>query len=427
MEKENLLYRQRNNSSIKINLKYIFFIICFYLLIFQIPLENTYHIFKYTDEVLTIFFILFIFFNLLSSKKENKKLTNKEKLICISFLILNFIGILSSIFYKYQPVNFVLHDFISTNKFVIVFFGSFFTFKNIIGNKKYEMKINFHCKILSLFFFILSLLDIIFNIYDVNYATRYFLGIKSVNLMYGFSSYLSTTIFFLLMTLCLVTNEKNMKKNRKYIFMCLIVLLLTMRTRTLAFCAIFIFLIYYIIKKNKHINVGKQFVIALVLIIIAFNQLSFYFSSETARNVLLNKSIEIAKDHFPLGAGYATYGTQASADNYSIIYYMYDLTKTYGLGKNSHHFITDSFWPAIIGQFGFIGFLCYISYLIFLFLEVSEIKNDKYKYFTAFCIIIYLYISTISENIFSISTTTSLAIILGIIIKNDNRSLEVNL
>ena len=62
---------------------------------------------------------------------------------------------------------------------------------------------------------------------------------------------------------------------------------------------------------------------------ISWDQISFYYLShdDVARNILTSKSMEIAKDYFPLGTGFGTYGSYISGVYYSSLYYKYDLYK----------------------------------------------------------------------------------------------------
>ena len=79
-----------------------------------------------------------------------------------------------------------------------------------------------------------------------------------------------------------------------------------------------------------------------------------------ARNALYLKSIVIAKDCFPLGAGLGRYGSWMSRVHYSPLYKKYGISSIEGLTPDRPQFINDTFWPMILGELGIIGFLCYL-------------------------------------------------------------------
>ena len=82
-----------------------------------------------------------------------------------------------------------------------------------------------------------------------------------------------------------------------------------------------------------------------------------------ARVALYQASVLVARDHFPLGAGLGRFGSWMSRTNYSDVYYQYGLDRVYGLSPGFPTFITDTFWPQVLGELGLVGL---IGYAIFL-------------------------------------------------------------
>jgi hypothetical protein len=82
-----------------------------------------------------------------------------------------------------------------------------------------------------------------------------------------------------------------------------------------------------------------------------------------ARVALLNGSIEIARDYFPLGAGLGRYGSWMSREHYSDLYYHYGLSKIPGLSPQFSDFITDTFWPQVLGETGVLGSAAFVLFL----------------------------------------------------------------
>lgn len=82
-----------------------------------------------------------------------------------------------------------------------------------------------------------------------------------------------------------------------------------------------------------------------------------------ARLALYTGSVWIAVDRFPLGGGLGRYGTWMSRQHYSGLYQQYNLDEVRGLRARRPSAVTDTFWPAILGETGAIGLLGYLGYL----------------------------------------------------------------
>ena len=93
-----------------------------------------------------------------------------------------------------------------------------------------------------------------------------------------------------------------------------------------------------------------------------------------ARVRLYTTSVEIARDHFPLGAGLGRYGSWMSREVYSPIYTEYELDEVRGLwpareatatlrARVAAPSATDTFWPAILGEMGVIGLIAYVGFM----------------------------------------------------------------
>ncbi|MBJ7473209.1 MAG: O-antigen ligase family protein [Solirubrobacteraceae bacterium] len=80
-------------------------------------------------------------------------------------------------------------------------------------------------------------------------------------------------------------------------------------------------------------------------------------ASTAARSLLYSTSFDIGLVNFPFGAGFGRFGTATAFDYYSPIYYEYGLNRNYGLAPVTGRFGTDTFWPAILGETGWIGVL----------------------------------------------------------------------
>jgi hypothetical protein len=80
-------------------------------------------------------------------------------------------------------------------------------------------------------------------------------------------------------------------------------------------------------------------------------------ASTEARTVLTRDSFAVAADHFPAGAGFGRFGSAVAASNYSPEYLARGYPDIWGLGNTAENgrFLTDTEWPAILGESGFLG------------------------------------------------------------------------
>lgn len=79
-------------------------------------------------------------------------------------------------------------------------------------------------------------------------------------------------------------------------------------------------------------------------------------ADKAARTILSFDSFEVAAGYFPFGAGFARYGSFLAAINYSPEYVERGYQSIYGMGPVPNgRFLTDTQWPAIIGETGYVG------------------------------------------------------------------------
>jgi hypothetical protein len=85
--------------------------------------------------------------------------------------------------------------------------------------------------------------------------------------------------------------------------------------------------------------------------------------------VLTRDSFSVAASHFPVGAGFGRFGSAVAASNYSPEYVARGYPSIWGLGRTPEEgrFLTDTEWPAIIGESGFFGAVAFIAGLVAIF------------------------------------------------------------
>lgn len=142
----------------------------------------------------------------------------------------------------------------------------------------------------------------------------------------------------------------------------------------------------YAFRENKEFKL-KLWQIVLVSAVVfgfAYEDISGYLFNEFApRSMLIRHGIETAIQYFPLGGGFATYGSEMAARYYSPLYYKYGFNKEWSLSYESlaggYSTLKDVYLGMIIGQFGFIGLICYGLFMYKLFSYILSRKCDKYE------------------------------------------------
>lgn len=140
--------------------------------------------------------------------------------------------------------------------------------------------------------------------------------------------------------------------------------------------------------------------------------------SSYARYQLLVKSVEIAIDHFPFGSGFASFASYFSGVFYSPLYSIYGISNVFGLGAGGTWFVSDSFWPMILAQFGWIGLFAFCVALLILFNSVQQLHKISHAYYTSgLSILAYLVIASAAESAFVNPLAIPLAIWLGVLLQ----------
>ena len=393
----------------RINLKYSFFIVCIYILVFQNFLQNYITPIRYFDEILALLIFPIIIIDMIK-KRDKKYIVSKDSFIIIVCLILLVItGLYSNFKYNYQPIGVALSDLLLVLKFFLVYFLSKKLW-NYDFIEKYSTKILKHIKVIIIIFLLLTIGNYLLDIFPGE--IRY--GIKSNQLFYEHPTYLAAVCIFLLSFLILLSK----RAVTKYSLILLLLILSTMRFKAIGATVAIIIALLYIKLSNKKLSIIKLAIIGCLIIAVAYNQIVYYFleMEGSARSELLRTSIKIAKDYFPFGTGFATYGSHFSAEVYSPIYYAYGLENVYGLSPTFSAFISDSFWPMTLGQFGVLGMVLYLICIVKIFSSIQKKYNisNKYIYISKIICILYLAISSTSESAFVNPIAIPLAIIIGI-------------
>ena len=105
------------------------------------------------------------------------------------------------------------------------------------------------------------------------------------------------------------------------------------------------------------------------------------------RLYLYETSVQIAAAEFPFGAGLGRFGSPMSRVEFSPLYQQYGLDRIWGLTPQFPAFVTDTFWPHILGEIGVFGLLAYVVFLAVLGWSVwKATRRVVSPYLHAFCL-----------------------------------------
>ncbi len=226
------------------------------------------------------------------------------------------------------------------------------------------------------------------------------------------------------------------KKNRSLIYLCCGLLFLTQRMKAyalIAFVLLFMLIKESVIRKcfsfvkktkiKKRYFVPAIFGVAIVLIFVFGKRFQTYLSwgMSSARIALYVVAVKISFDFFPFGSGFGTFASFLSGKYYSTIYDIYGISRVTGLRREYYGFMSDTFWPWVLGEFGILAFLGYLALIVRLIVrQFSRIKAyDKMVAFLSLWL--YALVASTSEAFFTNATGVALALFLSLYIGTDRK------
>ena len=398
-------------------LKNIILVIMFYILIFQNALENYFKAFGILDEAISLILLLYgIYMIIFNSKKVKIDKHNVQIIICS--IVIGAIGLTGNMIYKYQETIPLIKDGIALFKGIITYICVPMFFMDLKVSDYLEI-INKHLKIISVSVLILVLGNFIFDIFPY-YEIRF--GIKSQQIFFSHPTYLAS--FSALLVGLLSVNLKKHKENKIYIFISLVILTTTLRFKAIAFIPIYMYMFYIVIIKERKLQIKDIVILCILGGIFAITQIREYVQNpDWARSALSITSLKIGKDHFPIGTGFGTYASWVSGESYSKIYDIYGLNKVWGLSSDFYWFVADTFWPMIIGKFGFIGLAIY-TFIIYKIYRNIKNNDNLYYYFGQILLLLYLLVLSVAEASFSGPIVVMYMVFIGLLGKDRDKGIS---
>lgn len=381
------------------------------MFVLENPLESVWRGFAYWDELVAL---LGIFLCIVAWKELDRRTVG------ILILLMFFVGsgLIGNLVYHIQPLSVAVSDAFLNMKFWLAlaagqYFGRRFDIKE---HGEYIVSI---VSYITYIYFALMILDNIFGLFYPIMRS----GFRTTHLFYYHPTHFAAIGVFLTVVLLSLWDVKNTPVQLAIL---LVMLCTTLRSKAVAAAALVVLIYYWSYKKERRIKV-EDIIIALPLILaIGWNKIVFYFSGtiskDSARSVLLNTSFKVAGRRFPLGAGFGTFASYLSGVHYSPLYYAYGISKVHGIRPTNYSYISDSFWPMILGQNGYIGLALFIAMVLLWISKVTELRVTDKAFYTAGLVgVSYLLIASTAESSFVNPIVLPIAVWTGIMAGNASR------
>ena len=401
-------------KTIRSDKNWLIFLLFFYCSLINPFLERITPGLKYLDELVSVLAVPIY----LGELARTKKLYYSRKYGYSKFVVLFLLtGILGNLLFRYQPfMSAALPDAFLCVKFWMAIYTGKHLFRSF-SIKRYAARVYFHIRFVTWIYFILFVID---NLSGGIFPAQIRYGLRATQLFYVHPTVFVTCCMLLLALLLSIRDY--IQNSTQYFIILFALMCSTLRSKAFGEVFAFLLIVYTVFYKKEKLRIRSLLLIVPAVVAIAWDQIEFYFVTlreGSARAQLLLKSFLIALDHFPFGAGFGTFGSYYSGVIYSPIYRQYNISEVFGLSESMSNFISDSFWPMILGQTGYLGLMFYCLALLSLFYRIQRLSvSNRTIYATALCMGAYLMIESTAASAFVHPTAIPLAIWLGFCIRD---------
>ncbi len=363
---------------------------------------------KYADEIIAIIAILSIVLWLLQKRRNIEKEYGKM-LLAICGVV--FIGFSGNVINKVCPSYFAAAvDCLGTIKVFVAFVFVYSYLRSVEAKQTATILY----KPAKSFLWIAAFFGVVSMFLDIGMGGETRFGLRAYSFVFGHGHVLAIASICALAVIA--STETIQKKLYFYTILTCACQLLTVKGPSIIWSVmIFVMFRYYV--HNKKIKPWLIGFMVVVGIIVGDYQITNYFMNATApRTLLLKYGIETANRYFPLGAGFATYGSDMAKVYYSKLYYEYGFSNIRGMGKTNGMYLNDNYWPMAMGQFGYFGGLL-LLYSYYLFFRNMQKKCSDRK-IRAILITNFIYIMVHSLGSASLTSAegTFLFVIFGVVL-----------
>ena len=400
--------------------KTCFFLIMAGLFLIQDQLQDWFVPFQYFDEAVGLLIVPMFF---IRARQNRLHIGSSRRTLALYLCLLIFwlFGWLGHFVYRYQPLTNALKDSYVNIKFFLAFGGSFLFFDDHQLNfRQMKRKIWPILNAVTLLLFLLTVIDLFFGVFSTD--TR---GVfRAVKLFYSTQTVLVANCVFLSSIYLWYYDRHKTRIVLPMTLLC-IIMFCTIRVKTMGAIAAILLIYIFVLRRKKLSRMSramKACLIGLLLfagISILYQTVRYYYTmgTESARAMLTLAAPFVAWDHFPFGSGWGTFASAFSAEPYSPVYGMYRMAGIWGLSPSYPAFVSDTYWPTIIGECGYFGFIFFLIALILFVKKFLNLKTvSRTSYASALMVLLYLLISSTSESALANPMAIPLACWLGFLL-----------
>lgn len=379
---------------LQITVSELVWLIAINLLIFQSPMKDVTFLANYFDEFATVGLLASSVVAFVLRRDKTDRLFSNLELFSLVFLAaFAFVGLLGN-YYSGIQMNAkpILVDLLACTKFVLVYFSS-----TVVFNGKHQLYrvLLQEAKFLLIVMIPFAVLNQ-FSDFGMRFDRRY--GLYSFHFLFKHPSTYSQLLSGILLLLL-----SDARSNKKWIAVCLVLITLSLRSTSIAFSAACIVLLINGVSGKMRFT--QLMLIGISVVFFGWGQIQYYFFDVDggARARLTAVSLEIANRFSPIGSGFATYASNITAQPgyYSPLYYQYGLNYVHGLVPGDISFLSDTFWPIIVGQFGWMGLILFLFCLFSLLIgRISFSKKHGASWKITGLFFIYLFLTSAGSPAF---------------------------
>lgn len=224
--------------------------------------------------------------------------------------------------------------------------------------------------------------------------------------------------------------------NKKGLFWCVIILALGLLSTRSKYYGSVILALYFIFFCKERVKINLRYLIygcILVVVVMYFTmeKLEMYvFDADPdtmARTALYVKTPDILMDYFPFGSGLGSYAVWFSGEYYSPIYDKYNLSNVFGLSRDFHNWIADTFFPSL-AQVGLAGVMMFLLFWKRRVCQLNRIsKNNIHLYKVGMCLLACLAIESLAGPLYVTNYNVIYFVLLGMICRESNKQCHVTI
>lgn len=397
-----------------------------YLFLFQRVLTSNWNVLNYMDELFTIGVAMVL---LLRACLNKLRLTKEEWGVLGCWIVICIIGLWSNTVSGLLSSPFLICvDALSMLKVWLAFYTLIMTDRS---SRFYDDLIIAMARIgraLTVFMFACLIISQFADIGMTGRGKRY--GMYPFNFLFEATGNYSKLFYFLIPLLTADLYYKSNLYKKMIIALALVCWAFTLRARAFAFIAVYLLLAAWFFmprlgKSSRHmvkkIKLYHVVIVVVLAVIIAWDKVIFYFTTDTqARSMLLRYGIITMLNYFPLGSGFGTYGSDIAATHYSPLYMTYRFYEIRGMQPDASMYLNDNYWPMVMGQFGFFGLLL-AAFALFLLMKriLKDTQNNKYLYFACFAALGFLFLSSVASKSYSEYSSICVFMLLAVFVKRE--------